>query len=67
MPVIGPIVGAIVGAIAGLWYMEYRAKGSRDAATRSVRSYIGGVLLAMAVEMAAAVVMITIFAWQAFL
>ncbi len=66
VPVIGPLVGAIVGAIAGLWYMEYRAKGDRDAATRSVRSYIGGVLLAMAIEMAAALLMIVIFAWQAF-
>ncbi|MBI3960088.1 MAG: DUF456 family protein [Chloroflexi bacterium] len=63
---IGSIVGAIVGAIAGLWTMEYRAKGDRDAATRSVHSYIGGVLLEMAIEMGAAVVVIVIFAWQAF-
>ena len=67
VPVIGSIVGAIVGAIAGLWYMEYRAKGDRALATQAVRGYIGGVLLSMAVEMAAAVVMILIFAWQAFL
>lgn len=66
IPVVGSIIGAIGGAIAGLWYMEYRAKGDRDAATRSVRSYIGGVLLAMAIELSAALVMIAIFAWQAF-
>lgn len=66
IPVVGSIIGAIIGAIAGLWYMEYRAKGDRDAATAAVRSYIGGVLLAMAVEMSAALLMIVIFAWQAF-
>jgi len=66
IPLVGSILGAIGGAIAGLWYMEYRAKGDRALATQAVRGYIGGVLLSMAVEMAAALVMIGIFAWQAF-
>jgi len=66
VPIVGSIIGAIGGAIAGLWYMEYRAKGDRDAATRSVRSYIGGVLLAMAIELSVALTMILIFTWQAF-
>lgn len=66
VPIIGSLVGAVVGAIAGLWYMEYRTKGDRELATQAVRGYIGGVLLSMAVELSAALVMILIFAWQAF-
>lgn len=67
IPILGSLVGAVVGAIAGLWYMEYRAKGDRELATQAVRGYIGGVLLSMAVELTAALVMILIFAWQAFI
>ncbi|HRJ41190.1 MAG: DUF456 family protein [Caldilineaceae bacterium] len=66
IPLIGSILGAIGGAIGGLWYMEYRAKGDKELATQAVRGYIGGVLVSMAVEMGAAVLMILVFAWQAF-
>lgn len=67
IPVVGSILGAIGGAIGGLWYMEYRAKGDRELATQAVRGYIGGVLVSMAVELGAALLMILIFAWQAFI
>ena len=66
IPLVGSILGAIGGAIAGLWYMEYRAKGDRALATQAVRGYIGGVLVSMAVELGVALLMILIFAWQAF-
>lgn len=66
IPLVGSILGAIGGAIGGLWYMEYRAKGDRALATQAVRGYIGGVLVSMAVELGAALLMILIFAWQAF-
>ncbi len=66
IPLVGSILGAIVGAIGGLWYMEYRAKGDRDLATQAVRGYIGGVLVSMAVELGTALLMILVFAWQAF-
>ena len=66
IPVVGSILGAIGGAIAGLWFMEYRSKGDRALATQAVRGYIGGVLVSMAMELGMALLMILIFAWQAF-
>ncbi len=66
VPVIGTVIGAILGAITALWYMEYQAKGDRDAATAAVRAYLGGYLLAMAVELGIAVLMVIVFITQAF-
>jgi uncharacterized protein YqgC (DUF456 family) len=43
------------------------AQARRAAATRAVRGYVGGFLLAMAVEFIISVTMLAIFAWQAFL
>lgn len=65
IPIIGNLVGAVVGSIAALWYGEYRAKGTREAATRAVRSYVSGYVAAMVIELAVAVLMIGIFVWQA--
>ncbi len=67
IPVIGTVIGALLGAVTALWYMEYQQKGDRAAATRAVRAYIGGYLLAMLVELGVAILMLTIFATQAFL
>jgi uncharacterized protein YqgC (DUF456 family) len=67
IPVIGTVLGALLGAVTALWYMEYQQKGDREAATRAVRAYIGGYLLAMVVELGIALLMIAIFASQAFL
>ncbi|MCB0113671.1 MAG: DUF456 domain-containing protein [Caldilineaceae bacterium] len=67
IPIIGTVIGALLGAVTGLWYMEYQEKGDREAATRAVRAYLGGFLLAMLVELGIAILMITIFATQAFL
>ncbi len=41
---------------------EYKAK-----ATRAVKGYVGGFLMAMAVEFIISLMMLSIFAWQAFL
>ncbi len=40
---------------------------NRAAATRAVKGYVGGFLMAMAVEFIISLMMLTIFAWQAFL
>ena len=67
VPVIGTLLGAILGAVTALWTMEYQEKGDREAATRAVRAYIGGYLLAMLVELGIALLMVAIFASQVFL
>lgn len=67
VPIVGTFIGAIAGSITALWYMEYQRQGSREAATAAVRGYIGGFLLAMAVELVVSLLMLSIFAWQAFL
>ena len=43
------------------------AQGNRAAATQAVKGYVGGFLMAMAVEFVVSVMMLSIFAWQAFL
>ena len=40
---------------------------NKAAATRAVKGYVGGFLMAMAVEFIISLMMLTIFAWQAFL
>lgn len=47
--------------------VESSARAHRQAATQAVKGYVSGFLLAMAVEFAISVMMISIFVWQAFL
>ncbi|HXF62762.1 MAG TPA: DUF456 domain-containing protein [Caldilineaceae bacterium] len=67
VPVLGTVLGAILGAIAGMWLIEYWDKGSAPAATSAVQAYISSLIVAALLEMTIAVVMVAIFAWQAFL
>ncbi len=46
---------------------ETNAQGKKAAATQAVKGYVGGFLMAMAVEFIISVLMLSIFAWQAFL
>lgn len=66
IPVIGTVAGALIGSLVALWYMEYQTKGDRDAATRSVRAYVGGYLISMVIELSIALAMIVLFAYLAF-
>jgi uncharacterized protein len=66
IPVIGTLAGALLGSLAALWYMEFQAKGDREAATRSVRAYIGGFLLSIVLELSIALIMVAIFAYRVF-
>lgn len=60
------------GNVSGL-NSETEASGASNveenkaAATRAVRGYVGGFMMAMAVEFIISLMMLTIFAWQAFL
>ena len=83
IPVVGAFIGAAIGSVSALWVMEYRRaqvnaatmegadpqhpQRSKTAATRAVKGYVGGFLLAMVVQFAFSLIMLTIFAWQAFL
>lgn len=44
-----------------------KVQENKAAATRAVRGYVGGFMMAMAVEFVISLMMLTIFAWQAFL
>ncbi len=51
----------------GMGSGETNAQGNKAAATQAVKGYVGGFLMAMAVEFLISVMMLSIFAWQAFL
>jgi hypothetical protein len=67
VPLVGTLLGAVLGAGAGMWCVEYLEKQDRAAATRAVKGYISGFVLAAVLEMALSLYMLTIFAWRAFL
>jgi uncharacterized protein YqgC (DUF456 family) len=67
LPVLGTFLGAILGAIVGMWLVEYFDKGSTRAATVAVQAYIASMIFAALLEMFIALVMVGIFATQAFL
>lgn len=60
------------GSVSGLNSGTEASGGSKveenkAAATRAVKGYVGGFMMAMAVEFVISLMMLTIFAWQAFL
>lgn len=67
VPLLGTVLGALLGAIGGMWLVEYYLKGSTHAATAAVQAYLGSVLAATLLEMMIAILMVAIFAYQAFL
>ena len=67
LPVLGTVLGAILGAMGGMWLVEYWDKGNARAATTAVQAYISSIIVAAILEMVLALIMIAIFAWQAFL
>jgi uncharacterized protein YqgC (DUF456 family) len=67
LPVLGTVLGAILGAMAGMWLVEYWDKGNARAATLAVQAYVASMIFAAILEMVIALVMVGIFAAQAFL
>lgn len=66
VPVVGTIVAALIGGVVGILAVEYLEKRNWDQALRAGRNYIGGFLLSSVIEVWLAVLMIVVFAWQAF-
>jgi hypothetical protein len=66
LPVIGTLFGSIIGAIVGMWLVEYSARNDHQAATQAVFAYVQGVLISTILEIAIALVMVALFAWQVF-
>lgn len=67
LPFLGTVLGAILGAIGGMWLVEYWDKGNPTAATSAVQAYVASMIFAAILEMAIALVMVGIFAFQAFM
>jgi uncharacterized protein len=65
IPILGTLLGALLGAVAGMWAVEYWSKRDVAAATTAVRGYLVGVLAGAGVKAAISVLMIIIFAVQA--
>ncbi len=66
LPLLGTVLGAILGAMAGMWLVEYWDKGHVSAATAAVQAYVASMIFAAVLEMVIALVMVGIFATQAF-
>jgi uncharacterized protein YqgC (DUF456 family) len=65
--VLGTVLGAILGALGGMWLIEYWDKRDAQAAAAAVKAYAASMLVAALIEMTLALIMLAIFAWQAFL
>jgi uncharacterized protein YqgC (DUF456 family) len=66
LPIIGTILGTIIGALAGVLVAEYYDKRDFGQAVRASKGYIFGSVAARALEIFLSLLMIAIFAWQAF-
>jgi hypothetical protein len=67
IPILGTLIATVLGAIAGMVVIEALGKRDLRAAMHATRGYMVGVLASSALEAALALVMILVFAWQAFL
>lgn len=66
IPVVGALVATIIGAIVGMVAMEALDKRDLRLAIQASRGYLLGVLASSALEAMLALLMLAIFAWQAF-
>ncbi len=66
VPVVGTLFGALIGAVAGMLVLEYWQKRDAKLAWRSAIAYILGHLASSIVEFVICLVMLALFAWQAF-
>lgn len=66
IPVIGTMVATVAGAIVGMVAMEVIDKRDLRLAIHSSQGYLLGVLASSALEAGLALLMLALFAWQAF-
>lgn len=66
VPIVGTLLAALAGGVAGILLVEYVDKRNWKLAVQAGRTYILGYLLSSLVEVWLAVLMIILFAWQAF-
>lgn len=66
LPVIGTLIGTIIGACVGMILFEYYDKRNLRQAIRASTGYIVGYLMSSAVQLFFALLMVALFAWQAF-
>jgi uncharacterized protein YqgC (DUF456 family) len=66
VPAIGTSLGAVLGGVVGILGVEYFEKRDWGHAFRAARGYIVGSLAASGLELFLSLLMIAIFAWQAF-
>ena len=64
IPIVGSIGGALLGAVVGMWLVEYNIKGDSAAASKAVQAYARSMLLNTMLEVAIALVMVSVFAWM---
>jgi uncharacterized protein len=67
IPVLGGTIGGLLGALAGLVIIEYLDKHNMQLAVHAGVGYLSGCLMSHFVDIVASLLMIGIFAWQAFL
>ncbi len=67
VPIIGTLVGALLGAVLGMVLVEYYDKHDWGRAFQATKGYIFGSLAARILEFFLSLLMLAIFAWQAFL
>jgi len=65
-PVLGSLLGALVGALAGILVVEYLSTRNWRQAFQASKGYMIGFLSSSILELILALLMIAIFAWQAF-
>lgn len=66
LPVLGTVMGTILGAVIGVLAVVYYEKRDWREAFRVSRGYILGSVAARAFELFVSLLMVAIFAWQAF-
>lgn len=67
VPILGSLIGAMLGAMLGALVVEYFGTRNWSRAFSAMKTYIGSVALASIVEIMIALMMVFVFAWQAFL
>jgi uncharacterized protein YqgC (DUF456 family) len=66
LPIIGTILGTIIGALSGILVAEYYDKRDFGQALQASKGYVFGSLAARAFEICLSLLMMAVFAWQAF-